>query len=343
MYFRLIRPGDFAICTQLLPPAFRVSARIGAAIPALWYRLLSAGQLNGGVVIHPDLPGPQSIVAFGMTVFVDDAFVDEHAASPRPYLSGILYQRLLSGDSPILDARQLRRANSSGNLNLLILHFGTSAPTPSETRNHAAVTTAQDGFRLTHVGYRIRRVLQEGYGPQQLAFLTAGGFLLKSDYGDYFARTHGAKPPAEERPFLVGLDREDPESRLPGTAMSSLFQATLPRFHFSPAEQRVLARAVMDEADDEVAHALGVSDDAVKKIWRRIYERVAAVAPDLLAGATDGSGITRGKEKRRRLVRYLRYHLEELRPFALRPYGQAGVISPYGQAGGRRPPRREMG
>jgi len=315
MYFRLIRPGDFPFCTRLLHPAFRVSARIRAALPALWYRLLSAGQLNAGVVIDPGVRGAQSIVAFGMTVFVDEAFVKEHAASPRPYLSGIVYQRLLSGDSPVLDAQEVRRDNSSGHLNLLILHFGTCAPTPRDTRNLAAVAAAQDGFRQTHMGYRIRRVLQEGYGSQQLAFLMAGGFLLKSDYGGYYAQAQGAKPHADERPFLVGLDSEDPESRLPGTAISSLFQAALPRFHFSPAEQRVLARAVMDEGDDEVADALGVSDDAVKKIWRRIYERVVAVDPDLLGGATDRSGPTRGKEKRRRLIRHLRYNLEELRPF----------------------------
>ena len=341
MYLRLIGPGDLLNCIRLLPAAFKISARIRTALPALWYRLLSAGQLNAGVVINPDVSGPQSVVAFGMTAFVRDAFVEEHVASPKPYLSALVYERLLSGDSPILDAQEVRRANSSGNLNLLILHFGTCAPTPKDTKNLAAVTAAQDGFRLTHVGYRIRRVLQEGYGPQQLAFMTAGGFLIKSDYADYYAQSPGATPPAEERPFLVGLDREDPESRLPGTAISSLFQSALPRFHFSPAEQRVLARAVMDEGDDDVANALGVSDDAVKKIWRRIYERVAAVDPNLLGGATDQSGPTRGKEKRRRLVRHLRYHLEELRPFALDRKSKTSVISAYGQAGSRSPGRKK--
>ena len=78
----------------------------------------------------------------------------------------------------------------------------------------------------------------------------------------------------------------------------------------------MLARAVMDEGDDDVADALGVTDDAVKKTWRRVYERVAAVDPDLLGGIADRSGLTRGKEKRRRLVRHLRFHLEELRPHA---------------------------
>jgi DNA-binding CsgD family transcriptional regulator len=325
MQFRLIRSDDFPICITLLPSAFRIRTTLRAALPALWRRLLSAGQLNAGVVIDADISGGHSIAAFGMTAFVSDAFVEQHAASPRPYLSAIVYEGLLSGHSPILDAQQVRRANSSGGLNLLILHFGTRGPVPTDPRALAAVGVAQEGFRLTHAGYRIRRILQEGYGPQQLAFLTAGGFLLKKDYRCGDAAAAAPLPPADEHPFLAGLNRDDPESRLPGTALSSLFQAQVPRFHFSPAEQRVLARAVMDEGDEEVAEALGVSADAIKKIWRRIYERVAAVDHDLVSDVAERSPIIRGKEKRRRLVRYLRYHLEELRPFSPR---EPAVLNP---------------
>jgi hypothetical protein len=39
---------------------------------------------------------------------------------------------------------------------------------------------------------------------------------------------------------------------------------------------------------------------------------------DLVSDVAERSPIIRGKEKRRRLVRYLRYHLEELRPFSPR-------------------------
>lgn len=319
MQFRLMRPDDLPVCAALLPPAFRMTAALTAALPALWRRLLSTGQLNGGVVNDAEMSGSQSIAAFGMTAFVSDAFLEQHAASPRPYLSALLYERVLAGGAPILDARQLRRANSSGALNLLILHFGTRGPASTDPRVLAAIGAAQEGFRLTHAGYHIRRILQEAYGPEQLRFLKAGGFLVKSDYGEFYGEAAGPVPPPGERPFLAGLNREDPESRLPGSALSSLFQAQVPRFHFSLAEQRVLARAIMDEGDDDVAAALGVSGDAIKKIWRRTYERVAAVDHDLLGGGLEASAIIRGKEKRRRIVRYLRYHLEELRPFDPRP------------------------
>jgi hypothetical protein len=54
----------------------------------------------------------------------------------------------------------------------------------------------------------------------------------------------------------------------------------------------------------------------VKKTWRMIYDRVAACLPDLVP---DGSWMewdtpTRGKQKKQRLLDYLRQHREELRP-----------------------------
>lgn len=114
MQFRLIRSDDFPVCATLLPSGFRIPAAVKCALPALWQRLFSAGQLNGGVVSDADRSVEQSIAAFGLTAFVSDAFIEEHAASPRPYLSGIVYEHALSGRSPILDAHQVRRANSSG-------------------------------------------------------------------------------------------------------------------------------------------------------------------------------------------------------------------------------------
>jgi hypothetical protein len=54
----------------------------------------------------------------------------------------------------------------------------------------------------------------------------------------------------------------------------------------------------------------------VKKRWHAIYERVADVDSELLppsiAYGADAS--SRGAERRRHLLNYLRQHLEELRP-----------------------------
>ena len=61
--------------------------------------------------------------------------------------------------------------------------------------------------------------------------------------------------------------------------------------------------------DREFAASHGLSDDAVKKRWRAIYDRVALVDPPLVE-----TGVP-GPNQRRMLLGYLRQHLEELRPY----------------------------
>jgi DNA-binding CsgD family transcriptional regulator len=269
VYYRLLRPGDFGAFTPLLHPPFKISPQVKAALPSLLRRLFQTEQITGGVVVDPKSTGADSIVGFGLTTFLGEAFVAEFLAAPQPYVSGIVFERLLSGGSPVLRRHEIGRANESGNLNLLVLHFGMRA-NPADGRGLAIIAAAEAGFRLSHAGYRVRRLMQEAYGPQHVAFIKAAGLLLKSDYAGYYASAGCSQPPPHERPYLMGLDREDADSTLPGTTASFLFQAATPRFSFSPAEQRVLVRAVGDESDEEIADLLGLSRDAVKKIWRRV-------------------------------------------------------------------------
>jgi len=60
--------------------------------------------------------------------------------------------------------------------------------------------------------------------------------------------------------------------------------------------QRLLVAALRGLTDDELSDDLMVSHSAVKNAWRSIYAR--------------------GKQKRQRLLAYLRERPEELRPFA---------------------------
>ena len=80
----------------------------------------------------------------------------------------------------------------------------------------------------------------------------------------------------------------------------------------------MILRALLNESDSEIASAMTISLDAVKKTWRRAYDRVAMAAPSLLGKATAAASNRRGTEKRRHLLEYLRDHLEELRPTSKR-------------------------
>lgn len=315
MFFRTLRTGDMERCAEILRPPAGACGLEGRSLAALWRELLQEERISGGVVVQA--PEADGVLAFSVTGFVDETFLYDYLTAPKPYLASRLYEVVRAKRSLLLHPRDVREANTAGTLNFIILHFSVAPALDPET-GHAAAASAQVGFRLAHGGYRIRRLLQEAHGPHELAMLGNAGLLVKSDYSEYFAMNGVSEPLKAERPVLMGLYRDDPESRLLGTAAASAFQYSEPRFYFSPREQRVLGRAVLDESDEEIACELGVSASAVKKAWRRAYERVDAIDPGLLAGEVSGAESARGKEKRRNLVRYLRYHLYELRPIARR-------------------------
>ncbi len=115
----------------------------------------------------------------------------------------------------------------------------------------------------------------------------------------------------EARPYLTGVRRDEVKD---GSALSPLFFYAPPRFGFKPGEQEMLLQALLGDSDEELSQALHISPSTAHKRWRSVYERVAAVAPDLLPVAASAGERHRGVEKRRRLLTYLRSHLEELRP-----------------------------
>jgi hypothetical protein len=95
-----------------------------------------------------------------------------------------------------------------------------------------------------------------------------------------------------------------------------IFSYTPPRFHLTAGQRLILVRALDGATDIEIAEGLKVSPDAIKKRWSAIYARVEEVMPGLLpeAAAPRESG-SRGTEKRRALLAYLRRRPEELRAF----------------------------
>ena len=93
-----------------------------------------------------------------------------------------------------------------------------------------------------------------------------------------------------------------------------------PRIGFSRSEQRLLLSALAGERNEELSDEFGISLSAVKKTWRSVYDRVATCLPDLIPGNSqlDGETSKPGKDKKQRLISYLREYPEELRPVSRR-------------------------
>jgi DNA-binding CsgD family transcriptional regulator len=311
--FRFTRADDLPTFRELLHPGLRLTDRTRTAFVDLLGALLPE-RATMTTIEDSARPYPASIEAFGLSVFVTDAFVEEILRHPTPYVAATFFNWMLEGRSPVLSPAEERAANSSSGLNLLVVHFGLRDPDMTHERTRRALQTGSTAFYFTHAGYRFKLLLNEVFGQQAAQYMEAGGFRLIDAFRD---------PPLPELanvspdhwPYLFALRRE---WVAPGaiSQLGFLFHPLSPQLGLSTSEQRVLVRALLNESDREIAHALGVTTDAVKKTWRRVYERVALIAPHAL-GTDDRTRSASGRstEKRRHLLEYLRTHPEELRPF----------------------------
>ena len=254
------------------------------------------------------------IVSFSATVFATDEFCRRARSTLPPYLGVQIARHYLSRELPALDREQVARANAHDGLNVMLCFGGWKHDGLSREQILAVQEKQDEAFHLVHGGYRMKEFLADPIGDEALQWMRDAGARLRRDYSDYFQK-HGVPiPGSSQRPWLVGLTREEALAN-PGRHLSSLFVYTPPRFHFSRSEQMLLRHALVGKTCEELATSLFISPWTVKKRWRAIYERVADVDRELLLpAATSPDATSRGAERRRHLLHYLRQHLEELRP-----------------------------
>ncbi|MBX3619459.1 MAG: hypothetical protein KF891_05650 [Rhizobacter sp.] len=309
---RLLRPADFAEALQLLPPWLALGEAERARLPALWARLLHHPGFNADAIEDVAAPVGQRLQALGMSIALDDTWQRRLRGTPAPWVTQQLYTELLDGRSQPPGEREMARANAStdasGGVSFMVLHYQQRDRDMAHPRAVAVLSAGVTAMRLAHGGHRVREVFQEAWQSER-DYMASVGMVQRS--------AHNRPPEAQALPELFSLTRDEALRKLPGFQLREIFEHTPPLFHFRGAEQRLLRRALFDESDDDIAALLGVSMHTIKKLWRAIYARVDERFAALLAepGAPVGDGV-RGPEKRRLLLRYLRQHLEELRPHA---------------------------
>jgi len=307
--FRIATARDLPHCVELLPPGCKLAPATRARLPEIWAGLLATEARVFPIIEDIERDHPENIGGFGLSVFVSDAFADELIATPRAYAPALFYDRLLAGDPVLLTRKDLHRVQLSGGINLFALHFGLHNHDLSDPRTVQILDTASASFYFFHAGYCIRTIMAEHYGGQAARYMERGGFRLVHDFRQTSAL---AGTPDDEMPAFFAQRREWIEPAAI-SGLAQLFAAKRARIHFSPGERRILERALLNESDAEIADAFGISRNAVLKAWRGIYERIDRRLPQLIPTSEAGDQ-TRGKEKRRHLLSYLRNHLEELRP-----------------------------
>jgi hypothetical protein len=313
MRFRLTRHSDLATFRDLLHPGLRLSDRTRAALADLLAELLPYRPVTM-TIEDPTRPHPASIEGIGLSVFVTDAFLDEVLEHPRPYLAETFFDRIIEGRSPVLSPSEERAANSSSGLNVLVVHFGRRTPDMTHERARRVQQAGSAAFYFSHAGYRVKVLVNEVFGPEEAQYMKAGGFRQVDDFRGS-PRPELASVPPDHWPNLFALRKEWIE---PGAVnqLAFLFHPLTPQLALSASEQRLLVRALLNESDQQIADGSGITVDAVKKTWRRLYERMTLTAPHVLGTEAPGQVAPgRSTEKRRHLLEYMRTHPEELRPF----------------------------
>jgi len=248
--------------------------------------------------------------------FVTDDFLREIKTPPLPWATPLLLRRIEQGKSPVLTDEQVLSANSTSGLSLYVWHSGLSV---ENMRTPEIASMLLPEFVRHFRGYHIKELLQQAECPEHFQGMRmAGGLRVSSLDGTYqdFLETHAVDVFA---PQLVGLN-EEMSDRIRGSWLTALFNFTPPILGFTQGEQRLLNCALEGGTDEEISDRLLISQSAIKKTWRSIYERVGnfGLATIPTNRKPDKGLIERGREKKKHLLAYLREHPEELRPFSRR-------------------------
>jgi DNA-binding CsgD family transcriptional regulator len=318
---RPMQPKDVRECVEIIASHAVIGPRYGRAIAdlgAAWFRLLGCEAKSARVFLAGE--GPRAPICFvGVSVFVSDDFVRELKTPPGFWLGPELTRRIVRGDAPLLSGRQLRDANSCGGLNLLVWE---GCMRPEFEQDNEILRDVMTAFIEDHRGFLWKEIISS-----QLESVERLRWMLKTGALWWNPRTGCYVEPAENdlreivaMPHTIGVTRQievEQSNAWAASWVGALLNVHPPTCGFSHGEQQLLLSA-LDGAggtDQELAGALGIAVSTVKKQWLSIYRRVTDRLPKLVPdhAATAGNS-ERGKEKRRRLLAYLRKHPEELRP-----------------------------
>ncbi|HTI44203.1 MAG TPA: hypothetical protein VL693_20390 [Vicinamibacterales bacterium] len=233
---------------------------------------------------------------------------------PQPGLNARIIASVVNGKSAIATYDEVRDANTRRDLQQVILDTSWKDTHLSPEQRDEVRVLLGLAYQELHAGYRFSRILSEMVDELDLWHVRGHRSFEVVDRFEAYRRANPDTPWNVERALVaatVESMRTDPHS-----IAASLFHHHLdPQFAFTQAEQQLLEAALEGADDGSASKSLFVSMAAIKHRWKSIFERVAAIRPELCP--PDGDG-TRGIQKRQRILTYVRSHPEELRPFDCR-------------------------
>lgn len=309
--WRKTRPNDLAECLDL-HPAKNGAEVVGRSVAEkAWQQLLEATHASRSVVVEMHSEGKVKVVGFGLAAFVKKDFANSEVFNPKPGLNSRIIGSVIAGNSVVASYEEVRHANTICDLQQVVLDtsWKNSHLTPIQ-RDEVRVLL---GLSYLHIfsGYRLSRVLTELVDELDIWHSNGHRALQIVDKFESFRLANPETTWNSDRAFALATVESTRAN--PGSIAAPLFQHRYePQFAFTRGEQELLEVALDGVDDAAAAQSLFVTVPAIKRRWAKIFERVAAIQPDLCP--SDGDG-TRGIQKRNRILNYVRNHLEEIRPF----------------------------
>lgn len=311
LHGRLLGHKDLSEAQAFVPAWLNLPEPVRAALPVIWTRLLGHPGFNADVIEDLNRPPGQRIVGLGMAIALDERWRQRMVQDPPPFAPALIYEELLDGRFQPPSDKELGRLSGLGEVTFLVLHYEQSLTDLANPDTMELLALAMGLFRQAHAGYRLQHLYQEGLGEQG-AYLESMGFRARTQ--------RNQAGPSTPLPELYGLSRDEASRLLPGSPVRDAFQFTPPRIGFSASERRLLRLAVTQLTDEQIGDELGISGHGIKKQWRAVHQRALDTMPQLFDDAvTQADTGTRGPERRRSLLMYLRHHPEELRPYTPAP------------------------
>jgi len=313
MRYRPVAREDVGECLQhLLPAWLALDTATATALPALWLKLVEAPSLISGVIEDLAQPPGQRVQGWGVSLLPPPEWMSMLEREPAPYAARRCYEGLLTGHLQLPEEARLGRLNAAGELVAQVMHFSMRTHAHGQAYTNAVLRSANESFRAMHSGYQLRAIHYETT-EADLPHVLSAGFLIRP----YVQPDRLAGLPAELRPVLTGMSRDEAARGRPGSSSHDVFDHQPPLFRLSATQRHLLRLALYEDHDEAITRALGVSVHGLKKLWRGIYERIADVAPDFFGDAASGDEDgKRGPEKRRQVLAYVRQRPEELRPWS---------------------------
>jgi hypothetical protein len=252
----------------------------------------------------------------GVSVFIADQFARKLKIPPFFWLGPCLIDDALGNHSSLLSDKEVRTANSSDGLNVAVWEAFVQ---PEFHRRAEVQNYLLAAFIAEHRGYLLKEAFIQASSHEQFRISLDFGGLLVSPDGTRLERSPGGSvDQVFTKPHLFAVPRDIAIQRM-GNWIGCLFVRPSPLLGMRRSEQRLLIAALRGGTDEELGMELGLSTSAVKKTWRLIYERVrtsgARILPPVQEERENGD---RGREKKQRVLAYVREHPEELRPVNLK-------------------------